>query len=236
MAHRVAQNDHDAPTILPGIHGVGGRFGSVLKVSSGHELDLSRGLAATEIYIVMSGLCLSEWRPTPGRRRVLELFCPTDIIQPIALPALPGLKLVAVTETEIFRLKLAAIERASGQDGELFKALIARFAKTNRMRTILISSLGGLSAEQRVATLFVELSSRLKMQESNCSGFQMPLSRQDIADYLALNPDTLSRIITRYKSNGIFHQIGRDKIYIKDWQELLKQCPVSSTLVAEYQP
>lgn len=237
MTHRVEQDDLNAVSavLAPWLCGSDVEVRSKVDVSAGQQLHLDSEFSDTSLYVISSGLCFSEWQPSPARRRLLELFCPNDIIQPKALPKLPGLRIVSVTDSQVLCFKLAGLENESRQDSSLVAILVDEFGKTTRRKTNLISSLGGLCAEARVAALFIELSLRLTEQTSDRSGFQMPLSRQDIADHLALNADTLSRIITRFKADGIFHQVGRDKIYIKNWEALLKQCPISGSLLADYQ-
>jgi len=234
MAHRVAQDDRGSISTVPWLDGIGADVGSQLRIGAGQDLLLGSEFSGATIYVVSEGICLCEWQPNPERRRILELYCPNDIIQPQALPHLPALKLVSVTESQVVSLKLATVESEVLAGRSLMATLFGEFGKAARRKTNLIGSLGGLCAEARVATLFVELSLRLASRQGDQSGFQMPLSRRDIADHLALNADTLSRIITRFKADGLFHQVGRDKIYIKDWQALLEHCPISTALLAEY--
>jgi hypothetical protein len=52
---------------------------------------------------------------------------------------------------------------------------------------------GGLSGEDRVVSFLIELTLRLGTPAAAGITFTVPLSHTEIADYLALNADTLSR-------------------------------------------
>ena len=92
-----------------------------------------------------------------------------------------------------------------------------------------------LTVEERVAGLFIYLALRLSEGPGDDrSGFQIPLKRKDIADCLVLNADTLSRVLTRFKADGLIHQLGRDKVFVKNWAGLLSRCPISHALLSTY--
>ena len=62
--------------------------------------------------------------------------------------------------------------------------------------------------------------------------FDMPLSRIDMADYLALNPDTLSRHIARLKTLGVLTTPTRAKAIISDLAALHAMTPIADALTA----
>jgi CRP-like cAMP-binding protein len=95
-----------------------------------------------------------------------------------------------------------------------------------------MSNLGGLSGEQRVASFLIELALRLGTPGGSGISFDLPLSRTDIADHLALNADTLSRIMSRLKTRGLIAQTGRTRAVIPDWTRLCELTPVADTVLA----
>jgi CRP/FNR family transcriptional regulator, nitrogen fixation regulation protein len=54
------------------------------------------------------------------------------------------------------------------------------------------------NSQQRVACFLLEMSERLAAKEV----VQLPMPRQDVADYLGLTIETVSRIVTRIASDG----------------------------------
>ena len=64
--------------------------------------------------------------------------------------------------------------------------------------------------------------------------FELPLSRTEIADYLALNADTLSRIMSRLKGRGLVARTGRDRALVADWDGLCAMSPLAGALAAAH--
>ena len=64
------------------------------------------------------------------------------------------------------------------------------------------SYLVSTSAERKLAAFLLDLSSRLRFTTSPFE-YQLPMSRQDIGNYLRLTPETVSRICTRLQQQQI---------------------------------
>jgi Crp-like helix-turn-helix domain len=60
--------------------------------------------------------------------------------------------------------------------------------------------------------------------------FDIPLARTDTASYLGLNPDTLSRIMSRLRGGGIFSRDGRSQIMLRDFRALAALSPAAQAL------
>jgi DNA-binding transcriptional regulator YhcF (GntR family) len=60
----------------------------------------------------------------------------------------------------------------------------------------------------------------------------MPLSRNEVAEYLALNADTLSRIMSRLVRENVLARSSRAQITIRDLDALKAHCPLSDAVTA----
>ena len=58
----------------------------------------------------------------------------------------------------------------------------------------------------------------------------MPFRRNDLADYLGLNPDTLSRIVARLRRDGILGHSARSRTLVRDFRALAKLTPAARSL------
>lgn len=58
----------------------------------------------------------------------------------------------------------------------------------------------------------------------------MPLDRREIAGYLGLNPDTLSRIMSRFKAAGLIGQPERSRALVRDLSALAARSPAARSL------
>ncbi len=64
------------------------------------------------------------------------------------------------------------------------------------------SYLGSIKAEQRLAAFLIDLANRLHPLDMQLK-FALPMSRQDIGNYLKLSAETVSRLLSRFKENKI---------------------------------
>jgi CRP/FNR family transcriptional regulator len=62
---------------------------------------------------------------------------------------------------------------------------------------------GDWSADQRMAAFLVGLSRRLAARGFSPNRFQLTMARTDIANYLRLAPETVSRVLKRFQTEGL---------------------------------
>jgi CRP/FNR family transcriptional regulator len=62
---------------------------------------------------------------------------------------------------------------------------------------------GDWSADQRMAAFLVGLSRRLAARGFSADRFQLTMARTDIANYLRLAPETVSRVLKRFQDDGL---------------------------------
>jgi CRP/FNR family transcriptional regulator len=87
-----------------------------------------------------------------------------------------------------------------------------------------IGVLGKMNANERVAKFILNISdqrARIGWQDNPIS---LPMTRQDIADYLGLTLETVSREITRFKTSNLIKVMTSKQIYITDKEKLTNLC------------
>jgi CRP/FNR family nitrogen fixation transcriptional regulator len=72
--------------------------------------------------------------------------------------------------------------------------------------------LGRKNAQERIAAFLVDMAERLKSANS----VELPMSRQDIADYLGLTIETVSRTLTQLARNGVIDIPVSRRIVLRD--------------------
>jgi CRP/FNR family transcriptional regulator len=84
--------------------------------------------------------------------------------------------------------------------------------------------LGKMNANERVAKFILNISdqrARIGWQDNPVS---LPMTRQDIADYLGLTLETVSREITRFKTSNLIKAMTSKQIFISDREKLTNLC------------
>ena len=129
-----------------------------------------------------------------GRRQIVEFLFPGDLLGWDGGAECIGAE--AVTPVTLRRIPHAAIEERASRD-PLFATRLRQHATTQaraaRVRCVL---LGRKTASERVASFLREMQARLAPEGS---GFELPMSRTDVADYLGLTTETVCRSLTELR-------------------------------------
>lgn len=72
------------------------------------------------------------------------------------------------------------------------------------------------SAKQRLAAFLLDLSQRLETVDQR---FSLPMSRQEIGNYLRLTAETVSRFVSKFKQAQLL-QVQKDKIQLLELEQL----------------
>lgn len=77
----------------------------------------------------------------------------------------------------------------------------------------------GFGATQRIAAFLVNICSRLHQSGSAEYEFRLPMSREDIASYLAISPETLSRLLSKLRRQRLI-VVNRRHVRLVDPERL----------------
>jgi CRP-like cAMP-binding protein len=128
-------------------------------------------------------------------------------------------------------MRFSAVEALASSDLAIMRFLNDSAASRLRRQALHAATLGQLDCEQRVATLLVELALRTGASSAQGVAFDLPFNRGDIAAYLGLNPDTLSRIMSRFRG-VLFSHADRSRIVVRDFAALAARTPAAKSLLA----
>jgi CRP/FNR family nitrogen fixation transcriptional regulator len=141
-------------------------------------------------YMVASGSVCTYKILNDGRRQIGGFYLPGDIFG-FEFGNEHTFSAEAIANTKVVVVKRSALTALAGRDaaiaGDLF-ALVGSELRRVQDRILLLVK----SAQERVASFLLEMAQRA------CAGnvVELPMSRQDIADYLGLTIETVSRTLT----------------------------------------
>jgi CRP-like cAMP-binding protein len=108
----------------------------------------------------------------------------------------------AITQTTLAKTSRATLAAAVREQPALAERLIelaaAELARAHEHMLLL----GRKNAQEKVASLLVELARRIGKDE-RMPAFRLPISRQEMADQLGLSIETVSRTMTRLREEGL---------------------------------
>lgn len=206
----------------------------LVKQSQTLRLRKQQVLSATPetVTIVRSGVIAAENGTSGPDRTMVELHYPGDIIMSPAIGLAPALTYTSVAATEVSRLSTAMLNAAVAGDAELAGYVLTRMNLQRARLQLHISMLAALTSEQRVAALLLQMASHIGAAYGNSVSFDMPLSRSEVAEYLALNADTLSRIMARLVREGVLARSSRAQITVRNIDALKANCPLSDAIAS----
>ena len=102
---------------------------------------------------------------------------------------------------------------------QLLRLLSREISNENK----LLLTINKRNAEERIATFLVSLSSRFHNLGYSAKEYNLPMSRQEIGNYLGLTIETVSRLLTKFQRNGLV-KINRKAIRLEDLPALHAIC------------
>ena len=182
---------HSAPG--RGAFGTMEAMGSQMKFGPNEEI-YGEGEPAEYVYKVTKGAVRTYKILCDGRRQIGGFYLPGDIFglevgkeHQFSAEAINHVKVLVVRRSTIVSLA----ERDCDAARELWSVTGRELNRVQDHLLLLVKS-----AQQRVACFLLEMSARLATTDA----IELPMSRQDIADYLGLTIETVSRTMTQLVS------------------------------------
>ncbi|MEM9630305.1 MAG: cyclic nucleotide-binding domain-containing protein [Pseudomonadota bacterium] len=214
--HGVGAGHNRAPICVTGKSSFS-EFGSKAARYDTHAVIYYEGDPTKRLYELVSGSVMLYKLLPDGRRQVVEVLRPGDIF------GLSGsdehdCTAETLTETEVQEIDLRQVERSVDLQRTLTRCL------TNQMQTLHEHAvlLGRKSAVERVASFFMHLVPNRgglgcvgpSDEESDSCDLKLHMTRQEIADYLGLTIETVSRVVSDLKRRGVIRVDKADKIHL----------------------
>ena len=192
--------------------------GVPLNVARDSEI-FGEGEPADQIYRVVSGTVRLYRVLCDGRRQIQAFHFPGDLFG--LEPTLEhGLGAEAVSDCQVLafrRRDLMALAAADGAAASRFWALVTRELRRSQDHILM---LGRRSASERVACFLTDFAARLRAGAT----FELPMGRQDMADFLGLTVETVSRVLTQFQSDGLIRLPTCRRVVLRDADGLAQLC------------
>jgi CRP/FNR family transcriptional regulator, nitrogen fixation regulation protein len=174
--------------------------------------------AADRLYKVISGTVCTYKVLSDGRRQIGGFYLPGDIF---GLESAEGRTLAAetITNAKVLVIRKSVLTALASRNAALTSRLLlltARELARVQDRVLLLSS---KSAQERVVGFLLEMSKR---GSSTANSVELPMSRQDIADYLGLTIETVSRTLWALENCGTIEISRRRRIQFRSRSRLVQ--------------
>jgi CRP/FNR family nitrogen fixation transcriptional regulator len=165
------------------------------------------------LYRVVRGVVRTSRVTADGRRQVGAFYYPGDLF---GLEPGPDHRFGAdaLDDCEILAVRRSAVRAAAG-DAELDRAILeAQRLEMERLQEHVVM-LGRKSARERVASFLMSVAQRVDDDHAD-----LAMGRQDMADYLGLTIETVSRMLTQLQGEAIVEFPSSRRFQIRKWTAL----------------
>lgn len=189
-----------------------------VRYESGHTV-FAEGDAADTLYNVTVGTVKLYKLLPDGRRQITGFLLPGDFL---------GL---SVNENYAYTAETVTPATLCRFPRRRMEALLDEFPKMQRRLFSMASNelaaaqdqmllLGRKSAKEKICSFLLMLSQRAQRRGHKENPVHVPMSRADIADYLGLTTETVSRTFTQLKTSRVISLLEGNKVQIHDMDDL----------------
>ncbi|SDD51285.1 helix-turn-helix domain-containing protein [Aquimonas voraii] len=162
----------------------------------------------TAIAAVRAGTVKTFTVDAQGREQVLGFFLPGEVIGLNAIHSARFPCNVMALDTVMlcrfsFPMMATLATRMPGLQGQLFRLLSQDINKAALLA-------GDFSADERMAAFLLSFSRRFAARGFSATRFNLAMSRTDIANYLRLAAETVSRVVRRFQDEGLIEVKRRE--------------------------
>lgn len=161
-----------------------------------------QGAIAGSVFNVTAGIVRLYKSLPDGRRQIVGFALPGDFLG-LALMDRYGVAAEAVTDVRVCRFARAAFLGYIDGKPHLLRRLHEFAGHELSLAQDQMLLLGRRSAEEKVAAFLLNLQKRYGRLGAVSVTIPLPMTRQDIADYLGLTIETVSRTLTRFAREKI---------------------------------
>ena len=179
------------------------------------------GESATDVFNIVSGMLMVSRFGLDGRRQVLGFLFPNNFV---------GL---TATEKYFFTVEAVAPSMIASRNRGLLKerlagdpaaeqAFVSMVFRVMENLVDLAYSLGQRTARERLAVFVLYLRHRYRLSthvpddDEQLLTLELPMSRTDIADFLGLKKETVSRSFSQLEAAQMIERIGSHRLRILD--------------------
>jgi CRP/FNR family transcriptional regulator, nitrogen fixation regulation protein len=180
----------------PSMEGPLGLMGAPMRFDRNNEI-YGEHEPAEYLYQVISGAVRTYRMLDDGRRQISAFYLPGDIFG-VEAGEIHLCSAEAICDAQILVAKRSAVMARADHEKNLARQLwMLTMRELQRVQEHSLALIK--SAEERVAGFLLEMAGR----NSVGAAVELPMSRQDIADYLGLTIETVSRTFTQFVHSGM---------------------------------
>lgn len=187
----------------------------ILKTFSRNAEIFGEREPAGYVYKVISGTVRAYKILTDGRRHVVAFYLPGDIVG-LTVEDEHTFSAEATTRSKVLVVRRSELSRLAARNGNFARqhwTQVVREALRAQRRSLMLK----LTAQERVVAFLLEMAECMSTKHS----LELKMTRQDIADYLGLTVETVSRMLTSLETIAAIEMPMSRRIVLRNRPALL---------------
>jgi len=168
---------------------------------------------ADHVYEVVSGTVCSCKMLREGRRQIAGFYFAGDILG-LESAKKHSVAVEAITNAQVRIFKKRALTTLASSNLEVADRLLALTTRELARKQDHLLLLLSTTAEERIINFLIEMVQRASPREDDL--IHLPMARRDIADYLGLTLETVSRTLWDFERRGAIEISGRHSIVLRN--------------------
>lgn len=171
----------------------------VLKTVPAHEHIFFEGDVRDHLYVVESGWVKLYRTLVDGQRQIVG-FANKGSILGLESDTEYSNGCEAITQVQIRAIPIARVTEICLRDGALADQLLRQVGRQLGAAQAQLAAIGAQSAEQKLANFLLTISDLCEVQADG--SFDLPMRRGDMAEFLGLRLETVSRKMSEFQRRG----------------------------------
>ena len=172
------------------------------------------------IYILRSGSVKSSILSNAGQEQITGFYFPGDLLGLDGFEKSMHSQTIKFLETSsVCRIGLSELDAAMVSSPSIRYRLLQSMSHALNDDEKFILNAHSMNANQKFASFLLNLSSRFEQRGLSSRVFDLSMSRVDIANYLGMAIETVSRLLTQLQKEQVL-QVDKRKINIIDFEGL----------------
>jgi CRP-like cAMP-binding protein len=179
------------------------------------------GDTGKNLYLVASGKVKLTRRALSGREVLLDILQGGEYFGHLAVASQQDYVETAVAQTDGCVLQISAqnFEMVMNDYPQVTMKVLQAVGQRLEESQEIIKELSVYSVEERIAARLIRLAKKLGEKKQSGTLIQIPFSRQDLAAMTGTTVETVSRIMSRFSTEGLI-STGRKWVVLKDLQRM----------------
>jgi CRP/FNR family transcriptional regulator len=171
------------------------------------------------VFKVTSGIVAESRTLADGRRQIIAFFLPGDICGYLESDGRHAFDGEAITTAETCSFGRERFSAFVNRNRDVAEEMRRNLAERLKMVGTHLSVVGQLTSTERVANFVAMMTAAYAARNVQTRPLPLPMKRSDIADYLGLRLETVSRAFSKLRQRNII-DLNEDEVLILDQAKL----------------